>query len=63
MFRTGGIMEVEVRNFMTYTRLKERIAARVNVITRNDGAIKSTLVYTIAVGLGAESLVCAQNPL
>ncbi len=56
-FQPGNIVEIEVHNFMTYTHLKSRPGARLNLVIGPNGTGKSSLVCAIGIGLAGEPSV------
>jgi len=56
-FLPGNIVEIEVHNFMTYTHLKSRPGARLNLVIGPNGSGKSSLVCAIGIGLAGEPSV------
>lgn len=53
-FLPGNITEIEVHNFMTYTHLKSKPGARLNLVIGPNGTGKSSLVCAIGIGLAGE---------
>lgn len=56
-FVAGNIVEIEVHNFMTYTHLKSKPGARLNLVIGPNGTGKSSLVCAIGIGLAGEPSV------
>lgn len=56
----GNIIEIELRNFMTFDHLICKPGSRLNLVIGPNGAGKSSLVCAIALALGGEPQV---NPL
>ncbi|GBG67284.1 hypothetical protein CBR_g88572 [Chara braunii] len=54
-FRPGSIMEVELENFMTYTKVRSSPAPRLNLVLGPNGSGKSTLVCAICLGLAGDT--------
>jgi chromosome segregation ATPase len=53
----GNIVEIELRNFMTYDRLVCRPGPRLNLVVGPNGSGKSSLVCAIALALAADPSV------
>ncbi|XP_052193685.1 structural maintenance of chromosomes protein 5 [Diospyros lotus] len=53
-YMTGNIVEIELRNFMTFNNLTCKPGSRLNLVVGPNGAGKSSLVCAIALGLGGE---------
>lgn len=50
----GNIVEIEIRNFMTFNHLVCKPGSRLNLVIGPNGSGKSSLVCAIALGLGGE---------
>ncbi|GKB24771.1 structural maintenance of chromosomes protein 5 [Tanacetum coccineum] len=50
----GNIVEIELRNFMTFNHLVCKPGSRLNLVIGPNGSGKSSLVCAIALGLGGE---------
>ncbi|KAJ4970229.1 hypothetical protein NE237_003328 [Protea cynaroides] len=50
----GNIIEIELRNFMTFDELIVKPGSRLNLVVGPNGAGKSSVVCAIALGLGGE---------
>ncbi|KAJ0809977.1 putative structural maintenance of chromosomes protein [Helianthus annuus] len=50
----GNIIEIEIRNFMTFNHLVCKPGSRLNLVIGPNGSGKSSLVCAIALGLGGE---------
>ena len=59
-YMTGNIVEIELRNFMTFNNLTCKPGSRLNLVVGPNGAGKSSLVCAIALGLGGEPQVSAR---
>ncbi|KAM0865517.1 hypothetical protein ACQ4PT_043219 [Festuca glaucescens] len=53
----GNIVEIELRNFMTYDRLVCRPGPRLNLVVGPNGSGKSSLVCAIALALAADPAI------
>ncbi|KAL5981826.1 Structural maintenance of chromosomes protein 5 [Asimina triloba] len=53
----GNIVEIELRNFMTFEFLKAKPGPRLNLVIGPNGSGKSSLVCAIALGLAGEPQV------
>lgn len=53
-YMPGNIVDIEIRNFMTFDKLKCQPASRLNLVVGPNGSGKSSLVCAIALGLGGE---------
>ncbi|MQL85557.1 hypothetical protein Taro_018094 [Colocasia esculenta] len=53
----GNIVEIEIKNFMTYDHLKCKPGSRLNLVIGPNGSGKSSLVCAIALGLGGDPQV------
>lgn len=53
----GNIVEIEIRNFMTFNHLVCKPGSRLNLVIGPNGSGKSSLVCAIALGLGGEPQV------
>ncbi|KAJ4829096.1 Structural maintenance of chromosomes protein 5 [Turnera subulata] len=53
-YMPGNIIEIELRNFMTYDYLSCRPGSRLNLVIGPNGSGKSSIVCAIALGLGGE---------
>ncbi|KAL6654075.1 hypothetical protein ACP70R_007540 [Stipagrostis hirtigluma subsp. patula] len=56
-YAPGTIVEIELRNFMTYDRLACRPGPRLNLVVGPNGAGKSSLVCAIALALAGEPAI------
>lgn len=56
-YMPGNIVDIEIRNFMTFDKLKCQPASRLNLVVGPNGSGKSSLVCAIALGLGGEPQV------
>jgi hypothetical protein len=56
-FKPGSILEVEVRNFMTYDHVKTKPGPRLNLVIGPNGTGKSSIVCAIGIGLAGEPQV------
>ncbi|XP_076941045.1 structural maintenance of chromosomes protein 5-like [Bidens hawaiensis] len=50
----GNIVEIEIRNFMTFNHMVCKPGSRLNLVIGPNGSGKSSLVCAIALGLGGE---------
>ncbi|KAH8520109.1 hypothetical protein H0E87_001534 [Populus deltoides] len=53
-YMPGNIIEIELRNFMTYDYLVCKPGSRLNLVIGPNGSGKSSIVCAIALGLGGE---------
>ncbi|KAM3358354.1 structural maintenance of chromosomes protein 5 [Capsicum galapagoense] len=53
-YMPGNITEIELHNFMTFSKLTCKPGSRLNLVIGPNGAGKSSLVCAIALGLGGE---------
>ncbi|KAJ6424716.1 hypothetical protein OIU84_025474 [Salix udensis] len=53
-YMPGNIIEIELRNFMTYDSLVCKPGSRLNLVIGPNGSGKSSIVCAIALGLGGE---------
>ncbi|KAK1413281.1 hypothetical protein QVD17_35052 [Tagetes erecta] len=53
-YMPGNIVEIEIRNFMTFNHLVCKPGSRLNLVIGPNGSGKSSLVCAIALGLGGE---------
>ncbi|XP_055817901.1 structural maintenance of chromosomes protein 5 [Solanum dulcamara] len=53
-YMPGNITEIEVNNFMTFSKLTCKPGSRLNLVIGPNGSGKSSLVCAIALGLGGE---------
>ncbi|KAL3516439.1 hypothetical protein ACH5RR_023341, partial [Cinchona calisaya] len=56
-YMPGNILEIELCNFMTFTRLVQKPGSRLNLVIGPNGSGKSSLVCAIALGLGGDPQV------
>lgn len=56
-YMPGNITEIEVNNFMTFSKLTCKPGSRLNLVIGPNGSGKSSLVCAIALGLGGEPQV------
>jgi len=56
-YMPGNIIEIELRNFMTYDYLVCKPGSRLNLVIGPNGSGKSSIVCAIALGLGGEPQV------
>lgn len=53
-YMSGNITEIELHNFMTFSKLTCKPGSRLNLVIGPNGSGKSSLVCAIALGLGGE---------
>lgn len=56
-YMPGNITEIELHNFMTFSKLTCKPGSRLNLVIGPNGSGKSSLVCAIALGLGGEPQV------
>jgi len=56
-YMPGNITEIELHNFMTFSKLTCKPGPRLNLVIGPNGSGKSSLVCAIALGLGGEPQV------
>lgn len=56
-YMPGNIIEIELSNFMTFSKLRSKPGSRLNLVIGPNGSGKSSLVCAIALGLGGDPQV------
>ncbi|KAI8807000.1 hypothetical protein BJ742DRAFT_814086 [Cladochytrium replicatum] len=60
-YRTGGIVRVKLKNFVTYDEVEFFPGPNLNMIIGPNGTGKSTIVCAVALGLGGDPKVLARQ--